>query len=157
MKILSHAPEDTFDLAKRLAAAMEEGTVLCLKGDLGAGKTLFAQGLAAGLRVADDVTSPTFSLLNIYEGVLTLYHFDLYRLDAAEELEDIGFYEYTSAGGAVLIEWPDKFAAAMPEERIDLEIARGIGENERTLSFSLHGTSLQNVYEEMKKIAGSSD
>jgi tRNA threonylcarbamoyladenosine biosynthesis protein TsaE len=157
MRFVSNAPEETYNLAKKVAKILPDGTVFCVRGDLGAGKTLFTQGLAAGLGVKDEVTSPTFSLLNIYDGEKRLFHFDLYRLDWAEQLVDIGFYEYSVQEGIVLIEWPDKFLDEMPENYIFIEIARGAAENERQLNFSVHGEELIDVFEEMKKIADFSD
>ena len=135
--IISRSPEETTALAERLGAAAEAGTVLCLVGDLGAGKTLFTQGFAKGLGVTGEVTSPTFALMNQYRGRLPVTHFDLYRLEKEEELDDIGFYEYAEDGrGVVLIEWADKFPDALPAPHIRLEIERGEKENERRLAFS---------------------
>ena len=134
--IETRAPEETAALAERLGAAAEAGTVLCLVGDLGAGKTLFTQGFARGLGVTDEVTSPTFALMNQYRGRLPVTHFDLYRLEREDELDDIGFYEYAEDNrGVVLIEWADKFPDALPEPHIRLEIERGETKNERRLTF----------------------
>jgi len=134
--IISRSPEETTALAERLGAAAETGTVLCLVGDLGAGKTLFTQGFARGLGVTEEVTSPTFALMNQYCGRLLVTHFDLYRLEREDELDEIGFYEYAEpSGGVVLIEWADKFPDALPEPHIRLEIERGEAENERRLVF----------------------
>ncbi len=134
--IVTYSPEETMALAERLGQAAEKGTVLCLVGDLGAGKTLFTQGFARGLGVKDDVTSPTFALMNQYQGRVPVTHFDLYRLEREEELDEIGFYEFAEpAGGVVLIEWADKFPDALPEPCIRLEIERGEKENERRLTF----------------------
>lgn len=91
----TNSPEETAHLAELVGQKIREGTVLCLEGDLGAGKTLFVQSLAHTLGVEGEVTSPTFNLMNVYEGICPIYHFDLYRLETEEELEDIGFYEYT--------------------------------------------------------------
>ncbi len=133
---VTRSPEETAALAERLGAAVEAGTVLCLVGDLGAGKTLFTQGFARGLGVTGEVTSPTFALMNQYRGRLTVTHFDLYRLEREEELDEIGFYEFAEpSGGVVLIEWADKFPDALPEPHIRLEIARGEAETERRLAF----------------------
>ena len=134
--IISRSPEETTALAERLGAAAEAGTVLCLVGDLGVGKTLFTQGFARGLGVTGEVTSPTFALMNQYCGRLPVTHFDLYRLEREDELDEIGFYEYAEpSGGVVLIEWADKFPDALPEPHIRLEIERGEAENERRLVF----------------------
>ena len=133
---VSHSPEETAELAERLGAAAEPGTVLCLVGDLGAGNTLFTQGFARGLGVEGEVTSPTFALMNQYRGRLPVTHFDLYRLEREEELDEIGFHEYAEpSGGVVLIEWADKFPEALPEPRVWLMIERGEEDNERRLAF----------------------
>jgi len=87
----TNSPEETSDLANKVGQRIREGTVLCLEGDLGAGKTLFVQSLAKTLGVEGEVTSPTFNLMNIYEGFCPILHFDLYRLNTEEELDDIGF------------------------------------------------------------------
>ena len=114
---MTSSPEETGHLAELVGQKIREGTVLCLEGDLGAGKTLFVQSLARTLGVEGDVTSPTFNLMNVYEGICRIYHFDLYRLETEEELEDIGFYEYTEEPeGIVVIEWPDKFPESLPED-----------------------------------------
>ena len=134
--VVTHAPQETAALAERLGAAAETGTVLCLVGDLGAGKTLFTQGFARGLGVMEEVTSPTFALMNQYCGRLPVTHFDLYRLEREEELDEIGFYEFAEpSGGVVLIEWADKFPDALPKPHIRLEIERGDTEDERRLMF----------------------
>ena len=134
--VVTHAPQETAALAERLGASAETGTVLCLVGDLGAGKTLFTQGFARGLGVTEEVTSPTFALMNQYCGRLPVTHFDLYRLEREEELDEIGFYEFAEpSGGVVLIEWADKFPDALPKPHIRLEIERGDTEDERRLMF----------------------
>lgn len=153
-KFKSDAPARTAELARRLAGVLRPGTVICLDGDLGAGKTLFVQNLAASLGVQGDVTSPTFNLMNLYEdGRLPLVHFDLYRLEQEYELDEIGFYDYVeNPDGLVLIEWAEKFPECLPEDHIALQIQRTDVENERVLVFSLAGSALQDVYKEMEKL-----
>ena len=113
--------DETKSLAASLAAHLRAGDVVVLSGDLGAGKTQFVQGVAAGLGITAPVTSPTFNLLLEYPGGrLPLYHFDLYRLEAEEELEDIGFYETLEGDGASFIEWGEKFPEALPDSRVDV-------------------------------------
>ena len=117
---VTNSPEETAHLAELAGQKIREGTVLCLEGDLGAGKTLFVQSLARTLGVEGEVTSPTFNLMNIYEGICRIYHFDLYRLENETELEDIGFYEYTEEPeGIVVIEWPDKFPESLPDDYVE--------------------------------------
>ena len=107
---ITQSPEETAHLAGTIGKIIREGTVICLDGELGVGKTLFVRALARTLGVESDVTSPTFNLMNIYEAACPIVHFDLYRLNTEEELEDIGFYEYAEAQeGIVLIEWAEKF------------------------------------------------
>ena len=153
-KFKSDAPARTAELARRLAGVLRAGTVICLDGDLGAGKTLFVQNLAASLGVQGEVTSPTFNLMNLYEdGRLPLVHFDLYRLEQEYELDEIGFYDYVeNPDGLVLIEWAEKFPECLPEDHIALQIQRTDVENERVLVFSLAGSALQDVYKEMEKL-----
>ena len=153
-KFKSDAPARTAELARRLAGVLRPGTVICLDGDLGAGKTLFVQNLAASLGVQGEVTSPTFNLMNLYEdGRLPLVHFDLYRLEQEYELDEIGIYDYAeNPEGLVLIEWAEKFPECLPEDHIALQIQRTDVENERVLVFSLAGSALQDVYKEMEKL-----
>ena len=137
----TNSPEETAELAVRLAEGLTAGTVICLEGDLGAGKTLFVKSLAGAIGVRGEVTSPTFNLLNIYEGGrFPVYHFDLYRLESEDELEEIGFYEYSAVpDGLVLIEWADKFPEVLPEDYIRLKIGRLEGDSRRRLTFSAAG------------------
>ena len=153
-KFKSDAPARTAELARRLAGVLRPGTVICLDGDLGAGKTLFVQNLAASLGVQGEVTSPTFNLMNLYEdGRLPLVHNDINRLEQEYELHEIGFYDYVeNPDGLVLIEWAEKFPECLPEDHIALQIQRTDVENERVLVFSLAGSALQDVYKEMEKL-----
>ena len=115
--------EATKQLAATLAPYLQAGDVIVLSGDLGAGKTQFVQGVAAGLGVRDQVTSPTFNILLTYPaGSLTLYHFDLYRLEEADELEDIGYYETIDGDGASFVEWGEKFPEALPYGYLEISI-----------------------------------
>ena len=147
----SASPEQTAALAEKLAGIIQPGTVICLNGDLGAGKTLFVQNLARALGVQGEVTSPTFNLMNVYEGRMNIFHFDLYRLEQEYELEEIGFYDYADEpDGLVVIEWAEKFADCLPEDYIALEIQRTDEESQRILRFELVGNRLENVYKEME-------
>lgn len=124
------SPETTKQLATTLAPYLRAGDVIVLSGDLGAGKTQFVQGVAAGLGVRGQVTSPTFNILLSYpEGTLPLYHFDLYRLDEADELEDIGFYDTLDADGASFVEWGEKFPDALPYGYLEICITVDADDN----------------------------
>ena len=139
--------EATKRLATTLAPYLRAGDVLVLNGDLGAGKTQFVQGVAAGLGIGGPVTSPTFNILLSYmDGKLPLFHFDLYRLDASDQLEDIGYYETVDGPGATFIEWGDKFPDALPYGYLQIDItvnengirivqAHSFGERARNLLF----------------------
>lgn len=139
--------EATKQLATTLAPYLRAGDVIVLNGDLGAGKTQFVQGVAAGLGIGGPVTSPTFNILLSYmDGKLPLFHFDLYRLDACDQLEDIGYYETVDGPGATFIEWGDKFPDALPYGYLQIDItvnengirivqAHSFGERARNLLF----------------------
>jgi len=116
--------EGTFNLARRLAESFQGREVVLLRGELGAGKTVFAKGLAAGLGVEDigQVCSPSYTLLNIYQGRHLIFHFDLYRLDKAADIDDLGLEDYLDRG-VILIEWAEKVRFSL--EAIDVEIAVG--------------------------------
>lgn len=115
-----------------LAPLLRPGDVVALAGDLGAGKTHLVQGVARALGVAEPVTSPTFNLLLVHPGTLPLYHFDLYRLEHEDQLEDIGFYETLEADGVSMVEWGDRFPSALPAEHLMVLIHR-TGPDERLI------------------------
>ena len=149
---ISHSPEETAHLASTIGKIIHEGTVICLDGELGVGKTLFVRALARTLGVESDVTSPTFNLMNIYEAACPIVHFDLYRIESEEELEDIGFYEYVDATeGIVLIEWAEKFPEALPEDRLEVHIDALDGE-ERQFIFAAEGEKSTALLEELNEI-----
>lgn len=116
------SPCQTLSLGGAIAALLEPGDFVSLKGELGAGKTTFAQGLARGLGVAADtpVTSPTYTLLNLYPTQIPLYHFDLYRLSDDDDALAAGFDEYFSANGICLVEWPERLSSLLPESRLEI-------------------------------------
>lgn len=121
----SASPEETFELGKRLGAALEPGDVLVLTGDLGAGKTQLTKGIAAAMGVEDEVTSPTFALEAVHEGTrMPLYHFDLYRLHDAEELGDAGVWDVLGGDGVCVIEWGEQFSDELGDERLDVFVMR---------------------------------
>ncbi len=122
MPYVSHSVEETQQLASAIAQRAQAGDVILLVGDLGAGKTHFTQGFATALGIADTPTSPTFNLVCEYhDGRLPLYHFDLYRLENADELEDIDYYGITEGDGVSLVEWGDKFEEAAPDDCLTLD------------------------------------
>ena len=146
-QFVSASPAETRALARRLSRCLVSGDVLLLQGNLGAGKTEFVKGLAEGLQVTDLVTSPTFTLLNVYHGAMPLYHFDLYRLEDAEELDNIGFEEFLGGDGVAVVEWPDRFPAEMPLEHIRVELLPGENEQERFVMVEARGSRYLNRLE----------
>ena len=116
-----------------LAEKLKAGDVILLEGDLGAGKSEFARGVAKGLGVTETVTSPSFTILNVYEsGKLPLYHFDWYRLESSEELYELGMDEYLGGNGIALVEWPGRCPDAVPEECLRIRIT-ATAENSRQI------------------------
>ena len=149
---VTHSPEETAHLAGTIGKIIREGTVICLDGELGVGKTLFVRALARTLGVESDVTSQTFNLMNIYEAACPIVHFDLYRITSEEELEDIGFYEYAEATeGIVLIEWAEKFPDAMPADHLSVRI-EALNDEERQFTFVAKGKKSRALLEELKRI-----
>ena len=124
MEYLSHSVQETEALGRRLAAVLRSGDVVAYRGDLGAGKTAFTRGLAAGLGSAARVSSPTFTIVNEYDGPLPLFHFDMYRLAGAGELFDIGWEDYLARPGVCAVEWSERAEEALPPGTITVTIAR---------------------------------
>ena len=146
MEYLSNCTEDTEALGERLAEKLRPGDVVAYTGDLGAGKTAFTRGLARGLGVTARVTSPTFTIVNEYEGGrLPLFHFDMYRLSSADELFDIGWEDFLRRGGVCAVEWSETVRDALEPDTIYVDIRRGAEDNQRILT--LHGPGLDDLGE----------
>ena len=125
MTTLTRSQEETIAFGERLGALLCEGDVLVLTGDLGAGKTQLTKGIAAALGVTADVTSPTFTIQMVYPGRdLDLNHFDLYRIERADQLEDTGLFDVLGADGVCVIEWGEQFADEIGDERLDVFLTR---------------------------------
>jgi tRNA threonylcarbamoyladenosine biosynthesis protein TsaE len=131
--IISNSSDETFSFADELGKNLQKKSIVALYGNLGAGKTIFAKGLAAGLGIIDEITSPTFSLLEVYEGNITLYHFDLYRIDDPDEFLNLSFEEYWEGDGVSVIEWPEIAENILPKKRINVWIEY-IDENIRRIT-----------------------
>ena len=138
VQLVSTSPEATRAFAASLAAVAEPGDVVCLWGERGAGKTVFAKGFGVGLGVRDTISSPSFVLMGEYAGRLPLFHIDLYRLASAREVVEGGLLDDRQATGVVLIEWPDRLGDALPEDRVDVRIDGGADEP-RDLRLQGHG------------------
>lgn len=127
MKIYeSYSYEDTSKIAAEIAADLKGGEFIAMYGDLGAGKTAFVQGVAKALGIDRPVTSPTFTIVNEYEGRLTLYHFDVYRIEDSEEMYEIGYDEYISSGGVCIVEWAELIEDLFPDQYIKITILKDV-------------------------------
>lgn len=124
MDYLTHNEIETEALGETLARRLGPGGVVAYRGDLGAGKTAFTRGLARGLGCTGRVTSPTFTVVNEYEGRLPLFHFDLYRLEGEDALYDVGWEDYLDRGGVCAVEWSERAEAALPRETVWVSIRR---------------------------------
>ena len=135
MEYISHSPEETEAIGQALGERLKPGTVLAYLGDLGMGKTAFTRGLARGLGCRGRVTSPTFTIVNEYDGKIPLFHFDMYRLTDSEDLFDIGWEDYLERGGVCAVEWSERISDAFPEDTLYVTIARHPdGENWRIIT-----------------------
>ena len=141
-RVTTHSPEETGRLAKSIAERLSGGEVLALTGELGVGKTHFVKGLAEGLGIDPNiVTSPTFVLINEYDGRLHVYHFDAYRLSDAGELEALGCYEMFAGDGVCVLEWADRVGECLPADHLGIHIEH-TGPTEREVT--LAGTGLRH-------------
>jgi tRNA threonylcarbamoyladenosine biosynthesis protein TsaE len=133
---LSHSAVETYEIGMKFGSTLSTNQVVCFFGDLGAGKTTFIKGLAVGvLGDHQEINSPTFTYLNIYQGNKTLYHFDLYRLHDADEFLSMGFDEVFDAGGISCLEWAEKIATLIPEDALCVQISHLTGD-ERKIEIS---------------------
>lgn len=135
VEFVTNSEQETEELGARLAERLEPGAVIAFTGDLGTGKTAFTRGLARGLGISDRVTSPTFTIVNEYEGGrLPLFHFDMYRLGSSDELFDIGWEDYLARGGVCAVEWSENVSDALEEGSVLVEIRRGARDNQRVIA-----------------------
>ncbi|MBM3210922.1 tRNA (adenosine(37)-N6)-threonylcarbamoyltransferase complex ATPase subunit type 1 TsaE [Candidatus Poribacteria bacterium] len=136
--IISYKPEYTQDIGEKIGGLIFPGGLIALRGNLGSGKTVFAQGLAKGLGVKPIVTSPTFVIINEYEGRLPFYHIDTYRLMSTEEMQNLGYEEYFYGNGITIIEWADKVEELLPDEYLMIELIV-LDEYTREITFIPYG------------------
>jgi len=154
---ISQSPEETKNLGKKLGKLLQEGDLLALNGDLGAGKTCLIQGIAVGLNSRDHVSSPSFSIIKEYSGDKPIYHFDLYRLTQPEELETLGYEEYFYGNGVTLIEWAEKIKHYLPESRLLIRIKMGEHYLSRKIVFEPSGRRYLQILEDIKDIDNFGD
>lgn len=135
MQFVSHSTQETEQFGEEVAKSLRGGDVLAFTGSLGMGKTAFTRGLARGLGCCGRVTSPTFTIVNEYDGKTPLFHFDMYRLGSSDELFDIGWDDYLARDGVCAVEWSERVSDALPDDTIYVDIARGEeDENTRTIT-----------------------
>jgi tRNA threonylcarbamoyladenosine biosynthesis protein TsaE len=149
--VITSSPEQTWEIGRLLGILLEAGDTVCLYGDLGAGKTNFAYGIARGLDVQEQyITSPTFTFVNEYQGRVPLYHLDLYRLKGPDELEGIGFDEYLESDGVTVIEWAERAEDELPEESLSVYFSF-VGETSREIGFRGEGERYEKLAAQLKQ------
>lgn len=148
MQVITKSAAETEKIGALVGEKLERGMVVVLTGELGAGKTAFARGVARGLGVRDPVTSPTFTLIQEYTGRLPLYHFDVYRLQDPGELEDLGYDEYIEGDGVCLIEWGDLVREFLPSTYLEVHLSGR--DTTRSLTFTPRGGRYEKLVEELK-------
>ena len=152
MIIETRSPEETFALGEKIGRAALPGQIYTLTGDLGTGKTVFTQGVAAGLGIAGAVNSPTFTIVQVYEeGRLPFYHFDVYRIGDIEEMEEIGYDDYFFGEGICLIEWAELIEEILPEKRISVVIEKDLSQGFDSRRITVKGTEEEPVTADGKK------
>ncbi|MCE5313922.1 MAG: tRNA (adenosine(37)-N6)-threonylcarbamoyltransferase complex ATPase subunit type 1 TsaE [Armatimonadota bacterium] len=146
--IHTNSADQTMALGRKLGSKLQPGDVLALFGDLGAGKTTLTKGIALGLGLADDIHSPTFTLIHEHPGPTPLYHVDLYRLESETEVDFLGIDEYIYGDGVTIIEWADRMKSLLPTHRLDIEL-RLTGDTSRELILETDSPRLKAIIEEL--------
>ena len=142
LKVVTYAPDQTRELGKKLGSLIDGSFLITLSGELGAGKTTFTQGLARGLEITRNVTSPTFTLMKSYKGRLPLYHIDAYRLENITQ--DLGFEDYIDGDGVCVIEWAKFIEYVLPDQLLNIEFTIN-DDDSRTLTLQGHGEKYEEV------------
>ena len=133
-KFITNNADETTELGKKLGQSLKGGTVVAFFGGLGMGKTAFTRGLAKALCVKEEVSSPTFAIVNDYGGNPPLYHFDMYRVETWDDLYASGFFDFYEAGGILAVEWSENIENALPENTVRVQIERGEHDNQRIIT-----------------------
>lgn len=153
---ITKSPEETSRIGMLLGSFLKAGDIVCLQGELGAGKTCFAKGVARGMGIEGPVTSPTFTLVNEYHGELPLYHLDVYRLNGPGEMDDLGYEEYFYGDGVTLVEWAERVRDVLPEERLEIFINSGTdGDECREIKMIPLGDRYRLLVEELMAVVCS--
>lgn len=146
LKVITNTAEETRSLAQKLGRNIEDSFLITLSGELGAGKTTFTQGLAKGLEITRNVTSPTFTLMKNYKGRLPLYHIDAYRLEDIDQ--DLGFEEYIDGDGVCVIEWANFIKNVLPDEYLNIDLTIN-DDDSRTIVFRARGSKYEEVLDKL--------
>lgn len=146
-KVTTYSEEETIELAQNIESEKFPNMVICLRGDLGSGKTVFTKGIAQALEVKEEVTSPTFNIIKEYlSGEMPLYHMDVYRLEG--KVENLGIDEYFNKKGITVIEWADMIEDYLPDKRLDIKIkSSSEDENKRIITITPHGKKYEDLCE----------
>lgn len=149
MEFIINSLEDTMGLGRKIGTLVNPGDIICLTGDLGTGKTHFTKGIAEGLQIYSPITSPTFTIVNEYEGRLKLYHFDVYRVNDPDEIDALGFDEYIFSDAVSIIEWANYIEDLIPKEHIWVEIKKipEMGINFRKIIIQYYGNRYNYIKE----------
>jgi len=152
LRLISKSAEDTYKIGERLGQLLIPGSIICLTGDLGAGKTAFTQGIGKGMGITEHIVSPTYTIINEYtSGRIPLYHFDVYRLGSSDEMYELGCDEYFYGDGATVLEWADNVDDVIPNEKLWITIRKLENPDEREIVFKAFGTDYEKLLEEMEK------
>lgn len=151
VEFLTDSEKETEKLGEKLGKILKPGTIILIRGDLGAGKTVLSRGIARGLGIEEAITSPTFTLVHQYKGRLPLYHFDIYRIGDPEEMYDIGYEEFFYGDGVTVVEWPEKMEWLLPDEYLEIKIERlpSNGQDVRRISIAGKGAQYENLEGEL--------
>lgn len=136
---VTNSVEETINFGKKIGENIFEGACICLDGDLGSGKTHLTKGIAIGMNIREDITSPTFTIVQEYDSVIDMYHFDMYRLENIDELYAIGFEDYLKNNQVIIIEWSENVKEALPNDRLEIFIEYTSVENERNIKMKALG------------------
>ncbi|MDK2902380.1 MAG: tRNA threonylcarbamoyladenosine biosynthesis protein TsaE [Clostridiales bacterium] len=147
MRFITKCAKETFALGKRIGQLLHEGDIIALDGDIGSGKTQMIKGIARGMDITDDITSPTYTIMNRYNGRLPLYHFDVYRLENPEQLYDIGYEEYFFDKGVAVIEWAERIRELLPARYMHIWILYGTDESQRIIDAEAIGPRYVEILE----------
>ncbi len=152
LKIKTKSESETKTIGYKLGKLLKNGDILCLTGDLGAGKTTMTSAISKGLNIEDYITSPTFTIVKEYKGRYPLYHFDVYRIEDSEEMYDIGFEEYIYSDGVVIIEWANNIKDILPEDRLEISMRRTETEDERDIDFLPFGNRYNELVDKLRGV-----